>query len=294
MSINGYNCRVWYKNQPAICNPCAVQGHKSADCPNKDKCRRYGASGHFARNCKGVRSDDDENLPQASGVDPPPLPSSADLAAVADEALASHSREAGIADPLPFASKDELPLGETGTQDLAADQSLISWSSVSDPLASQEAGVSNVVTSEVGVPPPSGAPSSDATIDESNSSSLVVSTDRVAAADCVVVDSQTSVAHGENVESSGGCPSQVSPPLPSSPNEEYLFTCGQQVPSQESSLSSPASRALVFYINPLRRILWMLIVVSRSITGRLLICLLICRLSMALVYLKEKLKVAFP
>ena len=51
LTIGGYQCRVWYKGQPLVCNLCAVQGHKSADCPNKDKCRRCGASGHFACNC---------------------------------------------------------------------------------------------------------------------------------------------------------------------------------------------------------------------------------------------------
>ena len=51
LSLNGYNLRVWYKGQPLICNLCTVQGHKSADCPNRDKCRRCGKTGHFARNC---------------------------------------------------------------------------------------------------------------------------------------------------------------------------------------------------------------------------------------------------
>ena len=51
MSIDGYFCRLWFKGQPIICNLCNVQGHKSADCPNRDKCRRCGLSGHFARSC---------------------------------------------------------------------------------------------------------------------------------------------------------------------------------------------------------------------------------------------------
>ena len=34
-----------------ICNVCGVQGHKSVVCPNKDKCRRCGEVGHFARSC---------------------------------------------------------------------------------------------------------------------------------------------------------------------------------------------------------------------------------------------------
>lgn len=49
--IGGYMCRLWYRGQPLVCNLCNEQGHKSADCPNKDKCRRCGQSGHFARSC---------------------------------------------------------------------------------------------------------------------------------------------------------------------------------------------------------------------------------------------------
>ena len=66
LTINGYSCRVWYKGQPLICNLCNVQGHKSAVCPNKDKCRRCGEQGHFARTCS-------KNLnppPASSGEDP--------------------------------------------------------------------------------------------------------------------------------------------------------------------------------------------------------------------------------
>ena len=51
VSIDGYFCRLWFKGQPIICNLCNVQGQKSADCPNRDKCRCCGVSGHFARSC---------------------------------------------------------------------------------------------------------------------------------------------------------------------------------------------------------------------------------------------------
>ena len=51
LMVDGYLCRLWYRGQPLVCNLCAVQGHRSANCPNKDKCRKCGKSGHFARNC---------------------------------------------------------------------------------------------------------------------------------------------------------------------------------------------------------------------------------------------------
>ena len=52
VSINAYLCRVWYKGQPIICNLCGAQGHKSGECPDRDKCRLCKEPGHKARNCK--------------------------------------------------------------------------------------------------------------------------------------------------------------------------------------------------------------------------------------------------
>ena len=71
--VDGYLCRLWYRGQPLVCNLCAVQGHKSANCPNKDKCRKCGKSGHFARNCTSDGSAGDS-------ADFPPLASSSQSA----------------------------------------------------------------------------------------------------------------------------------------------------------------------------------------------------------------------
>ena len=69
LMVDGYLCRLWYRGQPLVCNLCAVQGHRSANCPNKDKCRKCGQSGHFARNCTSDGSAGDS-------ADFPPLASS--------------------------------------------------------------------------------------------------------------------------------------------------------------------------------------------------------------------------
>lgn len=52
VSINAYPCRVWYKGQPIICNLRGAQGHKSGECPDKDKCWLCKQLGHKARECK--------------------------------------------------------------------------------------------------------------------------------------------------------------------------------------------------------------------------------------------------
>ena len=60
-----------------ICNVCAVQGHKSANCPKKDKCRQCGESAHFAHACPnpwGDRPLVGGNASAGSSADPPPEP----------------------------------------------------------------------------------------------------------------------------------------------------------------------------------------------------------------------------
>ena len=51
LKIDGYHCRTWYRGQPLICNLCKEPGHRSAECPNKDKCQVCGQSGHIGRHC---------------------------------------------------------------------------------------------------------------------------------------------------------------------------------------------------------------------------------------------------
>ena len=71
--VGEYLYRLWYRGQPLVCNLCAVQGHRSANCPNKDKCRKCGKTRHFARNCTYDGSAGDS-------ADFPPLASSSQSA----------------------------------------------------------------------------------------------------------------------------------------------------------------------------------------------------------------------
>ena len=53
---------------PLFANLCAVQGHRSANCSNKDNCRKCGKTGHFARNCTfhGPAGDSSSQSAEAS------------------------------------------------------------------------------------------------------------------------------------------------------------------------------------------------------------------------------------
>lgn len=117
ININGYNCKIWYRGQPLICNLCAVQGHRSANCPNKDKCRRCGASGHFARACTNpwrINQAPDVNPPE----DPPVGPCIADLPAGSSGASGMDPPVDPFPDPPVASSEDDFlspPVGSSAS-----------------------------------------------------------------------------------------------------------------------------------------------------------------------------------
>ena len=156
ITINGCICRIWYHGQPLICNLCAVQGHKSVNCPNKDKCRRCGESGHFARNCPSPWG----NNPAAGGgvssagisVDPPRRPpvitstgpsgasnvvSAEGPPVLSEDSLAGHSVDslAGLSAEAPSASgaPDGPAASAESSPEIGSFSSQSQGASVSDP-----------------------------------------------------------------------------------------------------------------------------------------------------------------
>ena len=49
--INGFCCKVWYRDQPLTCDICSKGGHKASACPDKGKCLHCHQPGHVTRHC---------------------------------------------------------------------------------------------------------------------------------------------------------------------------------------------------------------------------------------------------
>ncbi|KAL9969479.1 hypothetical protein ACROYT_G021699 [Oculina patagonica] len=68
-----YPCRVWYRDQPLDCHICGKSGHRAANCPIRDKCRKCLQPGHFARDCTR-RANDAPSDEMDTSVPLDPLP----------------------------------------------------------------------------------------------------------------------------------------------------------------------------------------------------------------------------
>ena len=75
MTIFGFECRVWYGEQPSQCFVCREFGHRAQSCPLSGLCRRHRRPGHKGRACKQVwdpapASSDDGSTCTVIPIDP--------------------------------------------------------------------------------------------------------------------------------------------------------------------------------------------------------------------------------
>ena len=87
--IDGFKCKVWYKDQPLECDICH-QGHKANVCPLKGKCPRCHQAGHFVAECPNPAWNHD---------DPAPAAASADASASAAPSLSGPGDTSFVVDP---------------------------------------------------------------------------------------------------------------------------------------------------------------------------------------------------
>ena len=66
--IDGFKCKVWYKDQPLECEICH-QGHKANVCPLRGKCLRCRQAGHFVAECPNPPWNHDDPAPAAASAD---------------------------------------------------------------------------------------------------------------------------------------------------------------------------------------------------------------------------------
>ena len=80
--IPGFECRVWYRRQPAFCEICKKLGHRSRACPLDGLCRRCHQPGHHARSCRNAWAAPRPAAPAAPA--PPAAPVASTDVSVAD------------------------------------------------------------------------------------------------------------------------------------------------------------------------------------------------------------------
>ena len=125
VSIAGFECRVWYRRQPAFCEICKKLGHRSRACPLDGLCRRCLQPGHQARSCRNAWAAPRPAAPAASA--PPAAPvaptdvSNADPsgAAVASAAADSEMSDVEYVPAQSEADSDALSMVEDASGDEA-------------------------------------------------------------------------------------------------------------------------------------------------------------------------------
>ena len=98
VTVAGFECREWYRRQPALCVICRKLGHRSRACPLNGLCRRCRRPCHHARDCTNAWAPAADAAPGAVGP-PRPAKASAEAATVREDAVPP--RPAPAVDPVP-------------------------------------------------------------------------------------------------------------------------------------------------------------------------------------------------
>ena len=137
LSIFGFECRLWYRDQPIQCFVCRELGHRAQSCPLSGRCRRCRQPGHVARECpQGWDSVSRVSVDPVSPVDPSNVPASVSVASPVD--------------PEVLPSVDEPPV-DVLVDVSNVDVPVINISSISEPVASEMASFEDDASSRVSV-----------------------------------------------------------------------------------------------------------------------------------------------
>ena len=101
--VAGFDCRVWYRHQPAFCSICKRSEHRSKSRPLDGLCRRCRQPGHVAKECRNAWG----SASRSSSTPPAAASAAAPDTAPAAAAAASTSYTVPTSDARSSAADDD-------------------------------------------------------------------------------------------------------------------------------------------------------------------------------------------
>ena len=138
LTVFGFECRLWYRDQPIQCFLCREHGHRAQACPLSGRCRRCHQPGHVARECSQAWGS-------VSRVAVDPVPESVDPSSV------SESASVPPVDPevLPSVDKPPVAVDPVDVSNVVTNISSVSEPAASETVPSKDDASSSASNSEV-------------------------------------------------------------------------------------------------------------------------------------------------